>query len=218
MVKGFLQGSLFCGGALWALSFGLAGCTMYEPDHFSTSTIQLEEQQVSQNMPVSQFSEQEVQALATHFRRHAEGPLELTVVYDPRAHNNGPIRAGAEAARLAKTLRKAGVADVHAGIMPVMDTGEAMKVLLSYTAYNALAPEDCTMMPGFENRTVENDPDYKLGCTFDTVFTRQIANPKDLKGQETDGPSDGRRASNIVDVYRTGAPNKPLEGEGASGE
>jgi hypothetical protein len=35
-------------------------------------------------------------------------------------------------------------------------------------------------------------------------------------GQKTSGTSDGRRAANQIEVYRTGVPNEALEGESAS--
>ena len=69
-----------------------------------------------------------------------------------------------------------------------------------------------------ESRDVYVDEDYKLGCTIETVFSRQIARPKDLKGRpNTDPTSSGRRASNVVEDYRTGVPNEPMGGESASG-
>jgi type IV pilus biogenesis protein CpaD/CtpE len=61
-----------------------------------------------------------------------------------------------------------------------------------------------------------NDENYRFGCTLDTVVARQVR-PKDLAGRGGDDVmNDGRRNANIVERYRTGEPNKALEGESAS--
>ena len=72
-------------------------------------------------------------------------------------------------------------------------------------------------MEGFEGQNITVAEEYKLGCTVDTVFARQIARPKDLKGRGISATTtEGRSASNIVDMERSGAPKEALEGETAS--
>jgi len=192
---------------------------MYEPDHFSTSTIQLEQKQVSETLPLSAFDAAKIADLAAQFKKHGDGALALTVLYDPAQGQKGVLLARNAVARLTSALRGQGVAHIQSGVLPVRDTGVEMRVMISYLSYAALPPADCQTMAGFDSRTVESEESYKLGCTLDTVFARQIAHPKDLAGQEPDtGGHDGRRASNIVEVYRTGEPNKALEAETASGD
>ena len=95
-----------------------------------------------------------------------------------------------------------------------------MKALVRYDSYSALPPEDCGPMPGLEStEDVSFDENYRLGCSVDMLTARQIARPKDLLGREQqETTSDGRRGSNIVETYRTGTPNEPLEGESATGK
>jgi len=72
-------------------------------------------------------------------------------------------------------------------------------------------------MTGIDNRDINVEEAYKLGCSTETLFARQIARPKDLKGQgTTDANTDGRRSANIVEGYRTGVQNESLGGERAS--
>ena len=72
-------------------------------------------------------------------------------------------------------------------------------------------------MEGVNGTEVVVDQEYKLGCTVDTIFARQIARPKDLNGQGGSGtPTEGRSATNIIDAQRSGALNEPLEGQTAS--
>ncbi|MCC6597241.1 MAG: hypothetical protein IT559_00430 [Alphaproteobacteria bacterium] len=195
----------------------LAGCTLSAPDHFTDNRLQVQEEQFSESIPVSQFDERSVEALAAHFAKHGDGPVELTVTYDPYSAKATARRADEEAVRIAQLLKKNGVEQIKADILPVMDSGDEMRALFSYTFYSALPPADCEVMPGLQGRRIDAQADYKLGCTVDTLVARQIARPKDLLGQKTDGGlTDGRRAANIVERYRTGTPNQPLEGESAS--
>lgn len=197
----------------------LTGCDLHEPTKLSQNRVQVEEEQFSDTLPISHLNDAALSGLAHHYRKHGDGPLELTVTYDPKSSKSNAMHASDEAARLSKALRSNGVSNVHAGILPVMNSGHQMNAMISYTAYNALAPKDCDVMPGVRDYTVDADEDYKLGCTIETTFARQIARPKDLKGQsDTGGLTDGRRSANTVEVYRTGVPNEPLNGESATDE
>jgi len=203
---------------LIVLCMVLTGCKMNEPTTLSENRIQVEEETFTDSVPVSQLNQAALNGLARHYRKHGDGPLELTVTYDPKSKTGNAMHASDEAARIAKEMRTAGIRSVAAGILPVNGVGE-MNAMISYTSYNALAPKDCDTMPGYGGTEVKPDGDYKLGCTFDTVFARQIARPKDLKGQaNTDMTTDGRRSANTVEVYRTGIPNEPLDGQSATEE
>lgn len=74
-------------------------------------------------------------------------------------------------------------------------------------------------MPGTGDLAVEPDPKYRLGCTIQTLTAQQISQPKNLEGQDNvDATTDGRSSANIVEIVRSGAENKPLDGENASGK
>lgn len=194
----------------------LPGCALEEPDHFTPNKVRVQEEKVSHNFSAAELNAGAVAALAEDYRRYGDGPIDLTITYDAKARS-GAMKASDEAVRLSGLLRKNGVRDVKTAIMPVHQSGTEMRVLVGYNGYAALAPKDCTMMTGLETRTVNVEEDYKLGCSTQTLFARQVARPKDLKGQGAADPTtDGRRSANIVEVYRTGAPNEPLDGENAS--
>lgn len=201
-----------------AASVFMGGCSLSTPDHFSTGRLGVEERELSETVLVSQFDEKRVAEMAAHFAKSGEGPVELTVTYDPRSSKATAMHAHEEAKRIAYLLKKNGVEDVRADILPVMDSGDEMKAMFSYSYYLALPPEGCETMPGVDGRAIDAQEDYKLGCTVDTLLVRQIARPRDLKGRsvEKDSVTDGRRAANIVDRYRSGVPNEPLEGGNAS--
>ncbi|HOO81443.1 MAG TPA: CpaD family pilus assembly lipoprotein [Alphaproteobacteria bacterium] len=197
------------------LAMVLSGC-LSEPTMLNQNRVQVQEETFTDTLPASELSGSAVQGLARHYDQHGGGPLELTVTYDPKSRSANAMHANDEAARIVKELRAAGVHSVDANILPVNGSG-GMNAMVSYTAYNALAPKDCSTIPGFEDLDVKVDEDYRLGCTTETLFARQVARPKDLKGQGTVDPiTDGRRMSNTVAVYRMGVPNEPLDGESAS--
>lgn len=196
----------------------ISACSeLYSETWVSPNRIQVEEKKVTQEIPVGDLDATALAGLADHYDRHGEGPLELTITYDPKSSSNTAMNASNEASRIVQVLRQNGLHNVHPGILPVNAQGEDSKAVISYMSYDALAPKDCTLMEGVESGAdLRADEGYKLGCSVDTLFARQIARPKDLKGQGVDSTSEGRRSSNIVDYYRSGQPNEPLEGESAS--
>jgi pilus biogenesis lipoprotein CpaD len=142
----------------------------------------------------------------------------MTVTYDPRSYRNTAMMASQEAARLSDRLRSMGVDQINANILPVNEQGDEARLLVSYNAYTAHAPKGCTSMPGMSDRVIEDNENYKLGCGIETMIAKQVARPKDLLGQEnTDTYTEGRSTSNIIEDYRYGAKNEPLDGESASG-
>lgn len=197
----------------------LQGCEqiVHSETKLSHSKLQVEEEAVFEDMTVDQMDANYVAALSQHYSRQGDGGVDLSVTYDPKSKTNTAMHASNHIARISGEFRKNGISDVNTTILPVKGSGTVSRALVSYSTYAVKAPDDCTMLPGYEDRNVDVDDDYKLGCTRDTLFAKQIADPKDLTGRpDTSTSSDGRRAANIVDRYRTGVPNEELGGESAS--
>lgn len=198
----------------------LAACSVDQPGHLNPTKPRVQAENYVRQEAVAALSNQELAGMAKHYSRYGSGPLDLTVTYNPKSKTNTALRAGREAARLAQQLRAGGVKHVKTQILPIQDGQEEFSALVRYDSYVALPPEDCTQMPGLESGTedVSFDENYRLGCSLDTLIARQIARPKDMLGRgQQETTSDGRRGGNIVETYRTGAPNEALEGESASG-
>jgi len=199
-----------------ALAMMMTGC-LSEPTSLNQNRLQVKEEVFSDTVQADSLSGSAVQGLAKHYTKHGSGPLELTVTYDPKSRSTGAMHAGDEVARIVRELNRAGVSDVDASILPVHGS-KSVNAMVSYASYQALAPKDCGAISGYDDLDVNVDEDYKLGCTTEALFARQVARPKDLKGQAvSDSTIDGRRVSNSIEVYRTGVPNEPLGGESASG-
>lgn len=207
--------------ALIALCMLLTACDLYEETAMNTSSkIQLQESRYSETYDVKDLDNLTMTSVVRHYTKHGDGPLDLTVTYDPKVSGAGAMKAGDEAARIATFLRKKGLSEVKTGIMPVVNSGKGMQALVSYDSFYAEAPQGCGTIPGFADRRdeFEEEDGYELGCTRDTLIARQLARPADLKGRQISPTTDGRRVANSTETYRTGVPNQPLTGESASGD
>lgn len=197
--------------------FTLSGCSLHEEGSLTPNRLQVKQEKFIEEIAVSDLDENYIRALGRHYNRHGDGPVDLTVLYDPGSPSGTAMQASNKMADLAASFRQQGLSPLKANILPVQDMGGDLQVVISYISYSALPPKDCTVMAGFDDTDIDVNKDYKMGCTVETAFAKQIARPKDLKGQgQTDPTSEGRRAGNIVEIYRSGAPNEALEGESAS--
>ena len=188
---------------------------MHSPSKVSQNRVQVEQEYFVEEMDIRDVDNLYIAGLGVHYARHGIGPVHLSVAYD-KTHENA-AKASSDAARIATMLQDEGVRDVRSNVMPVSHLGPHAKVMISYTAYNALAPKDCSLMSGIESAQIEPEQDYRLGCSIETLFAQQIARPKDLAGGDMgERITDGRRSANIVEGYRSGAPGDALSGENAS--
>jgi pilus biogenesis lipoprotein CpaD len=196
---------------------GLTGCEMHHETYMTPNKMEVHETQFNAQASVSEMNEYYLVAVAQEYDKNGNGPVDLTVTYDPKSRTNTAMRASANASRIGSVLRGNGVPEVNASILPVHASGGVSNALLSYSGYEVTPPKDCSMIDGLEYNSVEANPDYKLGCSMNTVMAKQVARPKDLAGTKVDEPTtDGRRNANIIERYRVGEPNEKLEGEGAS--
>lgn len=196
----------------------IGACSMREPGNVTLSKARVSSEKIYDEVMLSQADEGYFKALGNHYRKSGDGPVDVTVVYDPKSKTSTAMKANRDAARIVSNLNGEGVRDVRTNILPVMGHGDESEILISYQAYTAQAPEKCTTMPGYKNNELNITEEYETGCTIETLLAKQIARPKDMAGQEADSTSDGRRAAVIVDGYRAGEPNDALEGLTTTGD
>lgn len=195
----------------------LAACEMYAESRVNDRRMQVREEKLVEEIPTSRLNEATLEGIAQSYSENGRGAMDLTITYDPVSKTNTAMRAGDEAARLSRSLRREGVVDVNTSILPVREQGAESVAIISYSSYKTAPPPNCTLMPGYDKAVLEIDRSYKIGCSLETTFAKQIADPSDLLGDARATPqTDGRRSTNIVEGYRTGAPNKPLEGVSAT--
>ncbi len=207
--------AVFFGAAVFLLS----ACSLHAPGKITENRIRVEKKTFIQELDTDFVTADFLSNLATHYNKHGRGPINLMMGYDPQSRQNNAMAVSDTASEIARILRGRGVGYVEPSVIPIKDLGEKSRTIISYTYYDALVPKDCDVLVGYrKDMQIEADDEYKLGCTIETVFAKQIARPKDLAGHvDENDMSDGRRSSNIVDVYRAGVRNESLGGESASG-
>lgn len=203
----------------------LGGCSnkdeiLYHPSAIHSEPIQIIEGRFHDDVTVSQADERYISALAHRYARSGGSDMALTVTYDPQSSRNTAMKAGHVAAELAYQLRQSGVRHIETSLLPIKSQGDVSRVLTTYVSVQAKAPAGCdTMIPGLGGSDLRDDEDYKLGCSINSYVARQVSNPSDLLGRgAVGGNTDGRVATNVIDVLRSGEQNAPLEGESASGD
>ncbi len=218
--KGNKPMKLILNASIALLSVSLAGCNLYEPSSLHDRTIQVQEEVLTHEFIVSEVDDNLIAGIARHYTKHGGGDMDLVVTYDPRSYRNTAMQATDKVSQIVTSFRDLGVASVNANIVPIKDQGDNSHMLVRYNSFSASAPEGCdSMMPGMDGRAVGDNDGYKLGCSIDSITARQVAKPKHLLGRgAVGGPKDGRSASNIVDLYRTGSENSELDGERATEE
>ncbi|NCC21514.1 MAG: hypothetical protein EOM26_03520 [Alphaproteobacteria bacterium] len=181
------------------------GCSLETPSNVTDGKVELYSQEHAFKVPVSDMDEDDYEEIGTHYWRYGTGPVHVAVTYSPGSNTNTAMTASLELARVSNGLRKAGIADVRGDILPAAGDGVSM-ALVTYAEVTASAPRDCKRMPGMGGRSadIEEIEAYKIGCGLQDQFARQIARPKDLRGQSGTPPGDTPRASAVIEGYRAG--------------
>ncbi len=189
----------------------LAACTQSTPSMMNSSRIQLSHETAVEQVPLSELTDTNLTILAKQYRQYGSGPLDLVMTYNPKARDFTAMKAVNELKRVEKVLRQKGVADLTTQTLAVPDGKPSLMV--SFDTATALAPADCTPMPGLNDyQTGRFIGDYKFGCGVETAFSKQIARPADLEGNSDMGVRSGRRDANMIEGYSAGVPSAPLEG------
>ena len=215
--KWFLLGScMMCLGLV-------TGCSQDHEGNLSLKRLEVHKEIHSEEFTSHDLSQEKLNVIASDYQRNGnDGPVTLMVQYDPSSSKNTAMNATRHASLIAEGLREAGVQNIKTEIMPVNEVGHHSKTLIQYDRFSAHAPDGCdNLMPGLNNTKTDwkANEEYQYGCTVETIIAKQVVNPTDLMGREGfDSPADGRRATNITELYRLGEPNPPLEGQTATEE
>lgn len=215
-MKAARYGSFRISFLMLLFSFMTAACSMDTDSGITQKRVELVPGSHHQKVAASEMKASGLRALADHYAHYGSGPMKVDILYDPASSTNTAMRAADEAVRIASGLRKGGVGEVQTDLVPVTGMGDAAEISVSYDTVTARPPQDCGTMAGIDGNQTGTDMDYSYGCSIESMLARQIARPADLAGRRGLDDGDGRRQSNIVEVYKTGVPNEPLEGESAS--
>lgn len=209
-----------------AILLSATACTLEEPTWVNSSRVEVHEEGFTDTFETSNLDPGTLRAIGVNYYRYGNGPMDVAVSYDPSSKTNTRVAADAEVKRIQTELTRQGVRNLRITATPAERSGDISKTIVSFPALTARGPEDCSMMPGYENyqtRTAENaeghPKDYRIGCSIETLIAKQVARPGDLLGRpgfETN--SDARRQEAVVwkRGYYSNESFRPLEGERAS--
>jgi len=184
-----------------AVSMAVIGCTQTSPSMMNTAKVEIVHETAMDQIPLSAVNEGYLNHLAAQYERYGEGPVDISVTYDPSSRSFTAGKAVREAERIAASLKKKGVRNIVAGTLPV--NAEAPVLMATFDTIHAQAPSDCDPMPGLENNLTGREiGDYRFGCGVESMMAQQIYRPSDLKGNVMTDPVDGRRTANVIEYYR----------------
>ncbi|HPQ50872.1 MAG: hypothetical protein KDJ26_06185 [Alphaproteobacteria bacterium] len=202
----------------------LSGCSVESDSWINSSRLEIHEDQFTDTFETKKLDEQTLRAIAVYHQRYGNGPLMVSVSYDPKSSRNTQALARNESARIVSGLRQNGVEDIQMTTTAVSGLGDVSNTVVTFAALTAQAPTGCGMIPGYTglpeaSTKTEGEPDYRYGCTVETLIARQVTRPSDLLGKpgfETN--ADGNRQANVVDGrgYYGLSANPDLGGETAS--
>ncbi len=192
----------------------LMACQQSTPSMMNTSKVELNTHQGIDQIAVKNVNDGYLSALASQYGRYGEGPVDLTISFDPSSKSYTAMKAVNELSSMSDKLSRKGIRNVKTSTLPVSGQGEPM-LMVSYTMVTAEGPSDCGTMDGlYDRQTTRHIGEYRFGCGVEQMTARQISRPADLRGRGTVDTGDGRRASNVSEAYR-GLPaeayTEPLE-------
>ncbi len=192
----------------------LTGCHQATPSMMNTSRVELNTQSGIDQIPVRHANDGYLSALASQYGRYGEGPIEMTVSYDPSSKNYTAMKAVNALSDIKEKMARKGLHNVTTSTLPVSGQDEPM-LMVSYDMVTAQGPSDCGYMEGlYNNATTPQIGEYRFGCGVEQQLARQISRPADLRGRGTVDMGDGRRANNVSEAYRGVQPDgyrEPLE-------
>jgi type IV pilus biogenesis protein CpaD/CtpE len=193
------------------LPFLLMACTQTTPSMMNVAPVELSRETVVEQIAIDDVNDALLTHIANHHRKSSNGPLELTMTYDPKSRDFTAMNAVNELKSISKALQYKGVYNMVTQTLAVPE-GTA-SLMVSYDTVMAHAPSNCDPMPGLDNNLTGRDlGNYKFGCGVESMIARQIARPADLEGNSTLSKRDARREAAVVEDYSAGVPREPLEG------
>jgi len=137
----------------------------------------------------------EIDAFAKIYRTVGHGPITIT------APKEGEV-AKAFAAQVRARLIEQGVS--FAAVAAAMHGGEGDAVVLSFTRYEAEAPDCPAIYEQNLSRQTDNRAYDSFGCAMQANLAAMIADPADLLGPRDADPRDGARRAVVFKNYRDG--------------
>jgi type IV pilus biogenesis protein CpaD/CtpE len=200
------------------LTLGACDAAVYKnnPSFVTTSHAEVYQDRTEQEFATGTLKDTQMTALAHAYWSNGDGPMAVSITYDPHSKTNTAMRASTQAADLTAALKAKGIKTIQSGTLAVADSGASSRTLISYNTLVARPPGECDEPLNMNFAEREHNPGYRLGCSVEIYTAKQIARPSDLTGNNIMDNNSGRRDANIIEGYQSGQPNPDLKGVNAS--
>jgi len=190
----------------------LAGCDMTTPSQVETGHIRLQESVKTVTVHPAATDAAQVSHIAADIKRNGRGAVSMVIPYKA-GQPAEEVQAKRYGGKWQQALSGAGVRDLKVSYVGVSDPQLLNRAVISYNALQALPPEGCRRLTGYQGAdSIEDVHDYRIGCETKTVLGKMVVDPEDLMGRDSDNRSEARRQGAVVEGYLSGTPNEPLEG------
>ncbi|MGQ0532586.1 MAG: CpaD family pilus assembly protein [Caulobacteraceae bacterium] len=142
----------------------------------------------------------ELRSFAGEYLRYGHGPLVLET---PSGAANSEA-ASMLAADARRTLANAGVSYAAIAGGTRETDGETQPILVSFSRYEALAPECAPLWEQDLGHQSNNQPWASFGCATNFNLAAMVEDPADLDHPRDEEPRDSGRRDTVMEAYREG--------------
>lgn len=197
--------------AIW-----VSACNLSDSGTLEVGKMRVREQYVTKSYDLYRFDSSAAGMIVNDVMKNNNTDVVLNVSYLKGDESNQSLMKQ-EAKTIQTKLIAMGLNSVKLEMVPVEDSKNVGKLIIYYKSKVALAPKGCSEMLGRNGAVGMDDlENYSIGCSHKTVFSRMIADPNDLLGEEKYAGVDSRRAGTTVEQYKAGVPNEQIQGMNAS--
>lgn len=205
---------IYLGTIAAALSVALlAGCNMTTPTQVTANKIEIRKTARTETLDILQADAARAEIVAAAYKKNGTGPMSVTVSY--LDGDRAGVKRRGDAFR--QHLKKSGVRNVDINYVTISDRTRAGKVVLSWLATVASAPDECNRrLPGLHGaEDLQSVKQYSYGCEILNATAKQVSRPADLLGRSGVPEEEAMRAGELVNDYRSGVPND-VENDGGT--
>jgi pilus assembly protein CpaD len=230
---GMLKSYLSQGVVILVASLALCGCNTV--DRTQTSTIPMDDYRVRHPITLAETSRtidvfpsgasghldmqsaERISEFGRLYQQFGQGPIVVLYPTGPGV----PNRVSPESIRQALAAGGAHTG-VRIGSYPVTNPQLASPVRLSFTGLKAKVATPCGEWPsdlasGSTIQGWDNKPYWNLGCSYQSAFAAQVADPRDLVSPQAETPMDTVMRARGIDTIRKGTdPSTPWQAKPTS--
>lgn len=199
--------------ACLAIVLLLSACSMATPSQVKTGAIRIEDQMKTVNIDPASLTADQAGIIAEDYHRNGKGKMAVVVSY-ARANPAARLKAEQQGAKIAQAFAAKGVKNLKVNMVAVNTKNYAEQAVVSYMAVTAQPGSNCTRMPGYNGSdTLDTGSEYAFGCEMQMALSKMIVDPEDLLGRDGTPSGESRRHGTVVEKYKSGTQNGPLQGQ-----